>query len=248
VAEVIAARKNPVVGIVNGIDYALYNPATDAALPSRYDAEDLAQRGICKTSMLRALELPLELERPLVLALGDLDPAKGNDLVIGALTALLKNDLSLVLAGRLAPPLAKKLRTLRTRHRDRIAWLEEADEATLRRLYAAADLVLLPSRREPCGTAQLVAQRYGAAPVARSVGGLADTIVDCDAALETGTGFLFDEDSADALAAAVARGLAAYASSAWPKLRRRIMRLDLGWDRPARRYLQIYRQTLSSAR
>jgi starch synthase len=224
----------------------VYNPATDPALPSRYDAEDAEPKGVCKTAVLRSLELELELERPLLLAPVALDPQKGSDLVIGALPLLSRNDQTLIVAGRLPAALAKKLRALGTRYRERLAWVEELDGATLRRLYAAADLVLLPSRSEPCGTAQLVAQRYGAAPVARAVGGLADTIVDADLELETGTGFLFDEDSPEALAAATARALGAWGTSAWARLRRRIMRLDLGWDRPARRYLQIYRQTLAA--
>jgi starch synthase len=88
---------------------------------------------------------------------------------------------------------------------------------------------------------QLYGQRYGALPVAHATGGLSDTIVDCDAALETGTGFLFDEPDVDAFLGAAQRAIAAHASPRWPALRRRVMRLDLGWDRPARRYDQIYR-------
>jgi starch synthase len=88
----------------------------------------------------------------------------------------------------------------------------------------------------------MYAQRYGALPVARATGGLADTIVDCDAKLETGTGFLFDEETAEALVGAVERGIAARTSSRWPSLVRRVMRLDRGWERPARQYEQVYRQ------
>ncbi|MCC6903855.1 MAG: glycogen synthase GlgA, partial [Polyangiaceae bacterium] len=100
----------------------------------------------------------------------------------------------------------------------------------------------------PSGQGQLVAQRYGALPIARAVGGLTDTIVDCDAALETGTGFLFDDETEEALLGAMGRALAAFASPSFPRLRRRVMRLDLGWDRPGRRYLQVYRQALGAGR
>jgi starch synthase len=126
-----------------------------------------------------------------------------------------------------------------------VGFLEATDDALLRRLCAAADFVLIPARYEPCGTRQLVAQRYGALPIARATSGLVDTIVDTDAALETGTGFLFDEDSPAALLGAVERALAAFSSPSWPKLRRRVMRLDLSWDRPARRYVQMYREAAS---
>src|SRR6185369_7898819 len=107
--------------------------------------------------------------------------------------------------------------------------------------FAASDFALVPSRFEPCGLVQLYAQRYGALPVAHATGGLVDTIVDCDAKLETGTGFLFDEPTADALYATTQRALSAYASPRWGSLRRRVMRLDRGWERAARQYEQTYK-------
>lgn len=236
------------IGVTNGIDYSLYNPATDPALPNRYDAEDSSQKALCKAAVLRAMELDLDIERPLVAFVGDLDEQKGFDLVLGALPALLRQDLSLVLAGSHDAATEKKLVQAQGRHRDRFAFVSTPDAALARRLHAAADIALVPSRREPCGTRQLIAMRYGALPVARATGGLTDTIVDIDAELTTGTGVLFDEDSADALAGAVGRALAAYVSPHFPDLRRRMMRQDLGWDRPARRYLQIYRHALAQAR
>ena len=103
----------------------------------------------------------------------------------------------------------------------------------------ATDVVAVPSRHEPCGLVQMYAQRYGAPPVARATGGLKDSIVDCDAKLETGTGFLFEEESAESLLGALERALAATTLEAWPKLVRRVMKLDRSWDGPARRYEQV---------
>jgi starch synthase len=123
----------------------------------------------------------------------------------------------------------------------RVAFARAASEALVHRIFAGADLVLVPSRYEPCGLVQMYAQRYGALPVARATGGLVDTVVDCDAKLETGTGFLFDEPSADALLAATERAIAAKGLPGWPALIRRAMRLDRGWEGPARRYEQLYR-------
>ena len=102
----------------------------------------------------------------------------------------------------------------------------------MHRIFAGADFVLVPSRYEPCGLVQMYAQRYGALPVAHATGGLVDTIVDCDAKLETGTGFLFDEPTADALLGATERAIAARTLPRWPALVRRVMRLDRGWERP----------------
>jgi starch synthase len=100
--------------------------------------------------------------------------------------------------------------------------------------------VLIPSRVEPCGALQLQAQRYGSLPVAHATGGLADGIVDCDAPCETGTGFLFDEATPGALIGAVQRAVSAMQTPQWGALRRRVMRLDLSWERPARRYARLY--------
>lgn len=235
-------------GIVNGIDYAVFNPATDSALPSRYDAEDASHKGICKSAVLRELELPIELDRPLMLIDGPLVPERGSELILAALPLLLKTELAVVVASELTAAVAKKLRLTQSRRRDDFALAERPNAAALRRLYAAADMALFCPRHAPCGQGQLVAQRYGTLPIARAVGGLIDTVVDCDASLDTGTGFLFDEETEEALLGAVGRALAAYASPSLPRLRRRIMRLDVGWDRPARRYLQVYRQALGAGR
>lgn len=236
------------VGITSGIDYAVYNPATDSALPSRYDAEDVSHKGLCKAAVLRELELPVEIERPMLVIGGPLTPERGSELLIAALPSLLKTELSVVVASELSPALSKKLRALASRRREDFALVERPSASAERRLYAAADLALFAPRHAPSGQPQLVAQRYGALPVARAVGGVVDAVVDCDAALGTGTGFLFDDESEEALLGAVGRALAAYASPSWSRLRRRVMRLDVGWDRPARRYLQIYRQVLGAGR
>jgi starch synthase len=241
---VIAKLDKPVIGITNGVDYAVHNPATDPVLVSRFDAEDPSNKGRSKTASLRELELDFELDRPLLVAFGELTAEKGFDLVVQSLPQLMKLDISLIVVGRGDPALEKKLEAARQRHRERLAWVAAPDAAAVRRLHAAADLVLTPSRHEPCGLVQLVAQRYGAVPIARATGGVVDTVVDCDAALETGTGFLFDDD--EGFSGALGRALAAYRNTKWPKLVRRVMRRDLGWDRPARRYLQIYRQTIGA--
>jgi starch synthase len=245
-AQALSSSGKPVVGITNGIDYAYFNPATDAALVSRYDAEDSSNKGRSKSKLLLDLGFDLEPERPLVVALGPLTQEKGFDLLASALPAIAKQDLTLVIAGRGRDAGISRLEAACAEYRDASAVFRDPDDATVHRILGAADFVLVPSRHEPCGIAQLFGQRYGALPVVSSAGGLKDTVVDCDAAAETGTGFVFDELTSRSLNGALARGIAAYKSAVWPRLQRRVMRLDLSWDRPARRYLQVYRQTLAS--
>jgi starch synthase len=146
-----------------------------------------------------------------------------------------------VIAGTGDPGLMSKLEAAAEKSRGNAVYVKEASESLVHRIFAGADIVLVPSRFEPCGLVQLYAQRYGALPVARATGGLVDTIVDCDAKLETGTGFLFDGETIDAFYGATQRALAAYTSDRWGALRRRVMRLDRGWERAARQYEQTYK-------
>ncbi len=237
---VLRACRRPLSGIVNGVDYATYNPATDPALRARYDAEDATQKARCKTSLTEELGLALAPGSALVSFVGRLVAAKGADVLASALPRLLREDVQITIVGEGDPAIEAVLRAAADKAPERVKLLGAAPEARVRRVLAASDLVLVPSRSEPCGLVQLYAQRYGALPVVARVGGLVDTVVDCDAALETGTGFVFDPGSVDALVGAVQRALTAFRSPAWAKLRRRVMRLDLGWERAARRYERIY--------
>lgn len=244
---VLRTRKDRLVGIVNGIDYAVYNPMTDPALIARYDAEDTGNKGRCKSAVVKEMGLDVAPDRALLLFPGPITHAAGADLVATALPKILRADTAVVIVGEGDAEITAKIAAAVDKHADRAIHLRQASEATLHRLYAGADLVMVPAHREACGFAQLYAQRYGALPVAHRTGGLADTIVDCDEALETGTGFLFDKGTGTALLGGVQRGLAAMTSPRWGALRRRVMRLDLGWDRPARRYVQMYRTAIADA-
>lgn len=241
---VLAMRSKDLVGITNGIDYATFNPATDTALVARYDAEDPSNKERCKTAALHEVGLSISNGGPLILHVGRMVPQKGTDLVIGLLPKLVFAGATVVMAGDGDPELVERATDATEALPQQARFVRAAAEATVHRLFAGADIVLVPSRFEPCGLVQLYGQRYGALPVAHATGGLSDTIVDSDAALETGTGFLFREPDIDHLLGAAQRAIAAHASPRWASLRRRVMRLDLGWDRPARRYDQIYRSLL----
>lgn len=231
-----------VLGIVNGVDYGVWNPATDSHIAARFDAEDASNKARCKGALRKELGFPLEPDVPIVASVGRVVTQKGTDLVADIVPRLVRgSDAQVVIAGTGDESLVAKLSAAVEKTHGRAVYAGNASEALVHRIFAAADIVLVPSRFEPCGLVQLYAQRYGALPVARATGGLVDTIVDCDAKLETGTGFLFDDATADALYSAVQRALAAFTSSRWGGLRRRVMRLDRGWERAARQYEQAYK-------
>ena len=243
-ASVLAALPEPVLGIAGGVDYATCNPATDTALESRFDAEDPSNKGRSKVAALKKLELELELDRPLFVFVGDLGKDPGVDALFEALPEILKLDLALVIANTGAPAAAARFQILAKEYAGDLACVASLDERLTRQLLAGADLALVLSAGGPGGNRQLFAQRYGAVPVAFASGGLVDAIVDADAELETGTGFLFDGLDPEALQGAVSRAFSAYGNPAFARLRRRVMRLDVAWDRPARRYAQVYRKLL----
>jgi starch synthase len=244
-AGLLGGLAEPVLGIPGGVDYATCNPATDTALESRFDAEDPANKGRSKVAALKKLELELELDRPLLVFLGDLGREPGADALFEALPEILKLDLAFIVANTGAPAAAERFQAVARDYGGDLACVASVDERQSRQLLAGADLALVLSAGGPGGNRQLFAQRYGAVPIAFAAGALVDAIVDADVELETGTGFLFDSLDAESLTGALSRAFSAYGNPAFTRLRRRVMRLDLAWDRPARRYAQVYRKLVS---
>lgn len=237
---VFRARGAELVGILDGVDYAEWSPATDPHIAARYDAEDVANKGRCKASLLREIDWPIEPERPLLVSLGPVSAAHGSDVLARALGDIVKADARIVIAGVGDAALAKRLEDAAASLPGDAVYLGAVSDAMTHRLVAGADAVLVAPAVEPSGQLQQIAQRYGAPPIVHAVGGLRDTVVDADASLETGTGFSFEGLAPLALAGAVQRAVAAMKSPAWAKLRRRVMRLDRSWERPARRYARLY--------
>lgn len=240
-APVFEARGEDFSGILPGLDYAVHNPTVDTALPSRFNAENAGNKGSCKTALIRRLGLDLDPDRPLIVLLGPLSKERGADLIVPIASRIVENDVTLVVAGRGSAAIVRSLGAKSLTERDNYAYLEHAEPEEERRLLAAADLWLSPSRYDRSAALVRRAQRYGAAPVALARGAVCDTVVDCDPEMETGTGFLYTEPTPEAVLGAVTRALAACRHPAWPRLTRRLLRLDLSWESPARRYLKVYK-------
>jgi starch synthase len=243
---VLEERSRDLHGVVNGLDYEAWNPAKDAALAAPYSADDPEGKAVCRQS-LRA-QLGLEPGAgPLIGMVTRFAEQKGLDLVLGCLPALVAEGCQLAVLGSGDGYLEDAFRAAVRQHPAHVAVETGYDGDLARRIYAGADLFLMPSRYEPCGLGQLIALRYGAVPIVRRTGGLADTVVDVDPARRTGTGFTFEAFSVEALLDAVRRGASAYRQPAlWKALVRNAMTEDFSWESSAREYATLYAKALKS--
>ena len=242
---VIRSRGADVSGILNGVDGEVWNPATDSGLAARYSATDMAGKPRNKAALQKEMGLAAKPGAPLFGVVSRLTAQKGLDLVLAALPALLRQGAQLVVQGSGDPVLEAAFAAAAHAHPGQVAVRVGYDESLAHRLIAGADVILVPSRFEPCGLTQLYGLRYGTLPLVRRVGGLADTVVDADeGALRDGraTGFAFDAATPAALEAAIERALALYAQpQRWRVLMFTAMAQDFSWDGAAERYLGLYR-------
>jgi len=240
---ILRTRRTDLHGVVNGLDPNQWDPRQDPALPASYDAQDLHGKARCKRALQREMGLDVASKTPLVALVTRLDPQKGLDLVDTAWDKLLARGVQLVLLGTGERSLMERFAARGEAAKDRAAVRLTFDDGLARRIYAGSDLFLMPSRYEPCGLGQLIALRYGSVPLVRRTGGLADTVTDVAADPARANGFVFETADSEAMLAALDRALELFCRRRqWLELVRRGMRADLSWDRPARRYLELYRK------
>jgi starch synthase len=243
---VLAERRDRLVGIVNGVDYAVWNPATDPHLAATYDAETVAQRKpLCKAALQRRCGLPQEPRTPLVGVVARLVEQKGLDLVVRIAEPLVRQGVQLVVLGEGEAAYHRMLLDLRSRFPTRLGVVFAFDEGLAHQIEAGADIFLMPSQYEPAGLNQLYSMKYGTVPVVRATGGLADTITDCTPqtlAAGSATGFTFVAYTPSVLLATVQRALQMYLDfpEQWLSLMRTGMRQDWSWDRIAAEYEELY--------
>ncbi len=236
-------RAGALTGILNGIDPEEWNPKTDPHLAAQYSVQQPAGKALCKQALQRSQGLP---EQPSLLIgmIQRLAEQKGIDLFVQGIEALLALPMQVVILGTGDPVYHDQLTQLARRFPDRLAVNLKFDNALAHQIEAGADAFLMPSRFEPCGLNQMYSMRFGTVPIARKVGGLADTVVDATPETlrdGTATGFVFGEHSARALVDAVTRAVRAYQDQAlWTRLRQAGMQQDHSWDRSARAYVGLY--------
>lgn len=237
--RVLNLRSDRLAGILNGIDTESWNPAADPDIASPFDAERLPARARNKTALQQEAGLEKDARMPLLAVVSRLVKEKGFDIAAPAARRWLERGGQFVLLGTGDPVLEHEYAQFEMRYPHRASVRLRFDGRYARRIYAGADALLLPSRYEPCGLAQMIAMRYGCLPVARRTGGLADTVV--DAGDSGGTGVMFDEFTPWALWDALERTLRVYAQAAkWAELQRNAMGRDFSWSRSAAEYVALY--------
>ncbi len=241
-AELLQERQDRLFGILNGVDTVVWNPDTDSALTQSFNATSLRMRAVNKAALQREVGLPARAEVPLLGVVTRLDPLKGLDIMLPALESLLaQQDAQFVLLGTGDAEYEERFRVLQQRFPDRVRVFLKFDDRLARRIYAGIDLFLMPSRHEPGGLGHMLALRYGAIPVVRATGVLADTVVDATIQPRRGTGFVFRPYTTDAFVEAIQRALLVYHNPAqWQALQHRTMELDFSWSASARAYVDLY--------
>lgn len=243
---VLAERRERLFGIVNGVDYGVWNPATDPCLVATYDVETVAQRKpLCKAALQRRFGLPEQPATPLLGMVARLVEQKGLDLVGKAAQPLLQQGVQLIVLGEGEAVYHRMLLALRSQFPDQVGVVFGFDDALAHQIEAGADMFLMPSQYEPAGLNQLYSLKYGTVPIVRATGGLADTITDYTpqtAEAGTATGFSFVPNTPAALVRTVGRALELYRSSPekWLALMRTGMLQDWSWDRIAAEYEKLY--------
>lgn len=245
---VLRSRQDRLIGILNGIDIADWDPARDEHLPARFSVEKLAGKAVCKAELQAELGLPVRPEVPLIGVISRLVHQKGIDLIEGIAPWLLSQDVQLVMLGSGQPHFERFFREAEQRWPQRARGWVGFSEAMAHRIEAGADIFLMPSRFEPCGLNQMYSMRYGTIPVVHHTGGLADTVITWDPAREDGTGWAFAPLSVDAFIQALRFALDTYRNHplAWRQLQRNGMLADFSWARAAEQYEAVYEDALEA--
>ncbi len=242
----LRARAGDLCGILNGIDYELWNPATDPALPEHYQPGAMSGKRACKAALQREMGLPVDPQVPVVSVVTRLAWQKGLDVLAQVLPRAVKLPIQFMLLGTGEPALEDTYRLLARQYPEQMAINIGYDEALARRIYAGSDIFVMPSRYEPCGLGQMISMAYGTVPVVTATGGLADTVVEAPAEQ---TGFVLHGLTADDLLLALERAVLAFRDRPhWEKLVARCMARDFSWNESARKYADLYETAVARHR
>jgi starch synthase len=239
---ILTYRRADLFGIVNGVDYESWNPQTDPLIAAAYAPDRLQGKEACKADLLREFNLaPEQGARPVLGVISRLADQKGFDLLAAVMDRLLQQEISLVILGTGEEKYHKLFSELAAKHPRKIGLRLAYDNALAHKIEAGSDMLLMPSRYEPCGLNQIYSLKYGTIPIVRATGGLDDTIIPFDRETKRGTGFKFHEYRADDFWQTLAEALAVYRNAdQWQTLMRNAMAADYSWENSAREYVRLY--------
>src|SRR3972149_1063078 len=233
--EFLQLRRKTISGVLNGIDVVSFNPVDDSALGVNFDVNSLEKRAANKTLLQERLGFQPDTDSPLLAMVSRMDTQKGVDLAFTALKSMKKINFQTVILGTGDPKFEEAAQSLHNLFPEKIKIELRYDASLARQIYAGSDILLMPSRYEPCGLSQMIAMRYGCVPVVRATGGLDDTVKHGE------TGFVFDKAHHMSLMGAVKAGIKVYSDrERWRKIQRAGMAQDFSWENSARKYLELY--------
>jgi starch synthase len=243
---VLRHKRASLYGILNGVDYRLWDPERDSHLTTKYSAQKMQGKGECKEALIEEMGLDPSLqERPLLAIISRLDAQKGLDLVVKILAKILAMDVGLVVLGSGDEKIQQAIQKAAKKNPGRVGLFIGFNEPLAHRIMGGADVFLIPSRYEPCGLTQMYALKYGTVPVVRSTGGLDDTIVPYDPKTGEGNGFKFGPYQPASFLAAIQKAVDLFQNaSVWKRLVASGMSADFSWDRSAQSYLGLYRDVI----
>ncbi|MGQ0541908.1 MAG: glycogen synthase [Blastocatellia bacterium] len=237
-------RANRIVGITNGVDYEVWNPATDTELPAHYDINNMSGKLECKRALLDRFSLPIDLKRPIIANVTRLTAQKGIDLMMQVAGEVLATGAYIVSLGSGEKRYEDFWQTLRDYAPRQVGIYRGYSEPLAHLIEAGADMFMMPSKFEPCGLNQMYSLRYGTIPIVRAVGGLDDTVQNYDAVNRTGNGFKFAPYQAGSFLEKIYEALFAYADhDSWLQIQRNGMRIDNSWENAACKYVELYNST-----
>ena len=237
-------RANSLIGITNGVDYEVWNPATDKELPAHYNIDDLDGKRECKRHLLERFSLPVDLDRPIFANITRLTPQKGIDLMMQVAGDILNAGAYVISLGSGEKRYEDFWQSLRGYAPRQVGVYRGYSEPLAHLIEAGADIFMMPSKFEPCGLNQMYSLRYGTVPIVRAVGGLDDTVQNWDAVNRTGNGFKFGPYRADRFLEKIYEALYAYGDrSAWRQIQHNGMVEDNSWENAARKYIELYEWT-----
>ena len=244
----LKSRERDLFGILNGIDYEIFNPETDKYIYKNYNESTINYKKENKYALQKELGLPRK-DVPVISLISRMAHQKGLDLVMDKIDEMMENELQFIILGSGEKCYEKGFMELKEKYPEKMAVYTGFNISLAHKIYAASDFFLMPSRFEPCGLGQMISLRYGTIPIVRETGGLAETVIDIEKDKEKGNGFSYKEFCPEDLIKTIKRGIKFYNQDkeAWNRLVKNAMKVDFSWDRSAKKYLELYEKVMKKS-